>query len=248
MSDRHRHDEFIWALVFSLLVNLLFVLALLAQRSVAKSSGVQPFVVTITASHRALAKQSLAIPGPTVIPAPAKSHKVPEPPPTFQPQSSSIAPLLPVPDNEGEAAISPVTAPERAEEETALPVVAPAGESPAATTDKETADGRSIGGDKIAEGYYTAAEYLAGEKPPYPKRAARNGWEGTVLLTLLININGEVGKVGIAKSSGYELLDRQACASVGAWRFKPARRNGSAIAVTILQPITFGPILPENTP
>ena len=96
--------------------------------------------------------------------------------------------------------------------------------------------------------YTAAAEYLAGEKPPYPKWAARNGWEGTVLLNLLININGEIEKVEIAKSSGYELLDRQACASVGAWRFKPARRNGIAIAMTVQQPITFGPILPEKTP
>jgi protein TonB len=111
---------------------------------------------------------------------------------------------------------------------------------------KEISGGLSIFGDKTARDNYTAPEYLVGEKPPYPKQAERNGWAGTVLLNLLINAKGEVEKVGIAKSSGYKLLDQQACQSVGAWRFKPARRNGHAIAVTVQQPIIFRPTPPEK--
>ena len=65
-------------------------------------------------------------------------------------------------------------------------------------------------------------------------------------MTLLINAKGEVETVGIAKSSGYALLDQQARASVRSWRFKPARRNGIAITVTVQQPIIFRPTLPEN--
>ncbi|MDO9081372.1 MAG: energy transducer TonB [Desulfuromonadales bacterium] len=115
-----------------------------------------------------------------------------------------------------------------------------------ATPGKEISGGLSIFRDKTARDNYTAAEYLVGEKPPYPKQAERNGWAGTVLLNLSINAKGEVEKVGIAKSSGYKLLDQQARQSVSAWRFKPARRNGYAIAVTVQQPIIFRPTPPEK--
>lgn len=241
MPDRHRHEEFIWALIFSLIINLLFVFALLAQRYGQKTPGLQPFVVSIATNHQALPSQSRAIPGPIAIPVAAKSKKTLEPPLTLRPQSSSVDPVLPVRDNEVK-----VTATEMAGAETVLPSLAPAGESNAAAIDKEIAAGLSIWGDKRAGDHYTAPEYLAGEKPPYPKRAERNGWEGTVLLTLLINANGEVEKVGIAKTSGYELLDQQARKSVSAWRFKPARRHGIAITETVQQPIIFRPPLPEN--
>ena len=129
-----------------------------------------------------------------------------------------------------------------------MPALDTTGENAASTITKETAAGLSIFGDKMAGDHYTAPEYLDGEKPSYPKRAERNGWEGTVLLNLWINANGEVEKVGIAKTSGYELLDQQARASVVAWRFKPARRNGIAIAIAVQQPIIFRPTLPKNDP
>lgn len=246
MPDRHRHDEFIWALIFSLLINLCFVFALLTQRNGEKSPGFQPFVVAIATGHRALPGHSPAIPGPTAIPAPTKTKKTVESPPAFQPQSANAAPALLVQNNEGEATINPVTGAERAENGTVLPSSTTTGESATTTIGKETAADLSIWGDKMAGGHYTAPEYLDGEKPPYPKRAERNGWEGMVLLNLLINANGEVEKVEIAKTSGYELLDQQARASVGAWRFKPARRNGIAIAVSVQQPIIFRPTLLKN--
>jgi periplasmic protein TonB len=246
VPDRQRHDEFIWALIFSLLINLLIVFALLTQRNGEKSPDLQPYVVSIAASRQALPGHSSAIPGPTAMPSPIKTKKMVQSPPALRPQSTSVAPALPAQDTEGERTISPVTATERAGAETALPPLITTGGSASATVAEETATGLSIWGDKMAGGHYTAPEYLGGEKPPYPKRAERNGWKGTVLLSLLINADGEVEKVEIAKSSGYELLDQQARASVGAWRFKPARRNGIAIAVTVQQPIIFRPSLPKN--
>lgn len=242
MPDRQRHDEFIWALIFSLIINLLFIFALLAQRYVDKSPGLQPFVVSIAASQ-SLPGHSSAIPGPTVIQTPTKINKVVKSPPALQPQSASIAPTLPTKDSD-KTSISPAATTEI----DALPALGTAGENSTSATTKETAAGLSIFGDKMAGDHYTAPEYLGGEKPAYPKRAERNGWEGTVLLNIWINANGEVEKVGIAKTSGYELLDQQARASVVAWRFKPARRNGIAIAVTVQQPIIFRPTLPKNDP
>jgi TonB family protein len=141
-----------------------------------------------------------------------------------------------------------VTAPERARTETTPSSLPTAAERATTTIAKETVADLSIWGDKIAGEHYTAPEYLGGEKPPYPKRAERNGWAGTVLLNLFINANGEVEKVEIAKTSGYELLDSQALASVSAWRFKPARRKGIAIAVAVQQPIIFRPTLSKSDP
>lgn len=248
MPHRQRHDEFIWALIFSLIVNLLFIFALLAQRYVAKSPGFQPLVVSIAVSRPALPQQSHANPGPTAIPVPVKAKKMLVPPLTLRPQNASPDPPLPAQDNKVEATSSPVTASESAETATALPSLPTAAENAVTTLAKETAADLSIWGDKITGEHYTAPEYLGGEKPPYPKRAERNGWEGTVLLNLLINANGEVEKVEIAKTSGYELLDSQARASVGAWRFKPARRNGIAIAVAVQQPVIFRPTLSKSDP
>jgi len=246
VPDRHRHDEFIWALIFSLIINLLFVFVLLAQRYVKKSQSLQPFVVSIAMNRQALPRQAPTIPGPTAIPAPAKTKKTAEPPPNLQPQRTNINPTLPTRDNDIEATISPVIVTKRAETETVLPPLATAGASATAPIGKEITGGPSILGDKMTGEHYTAPEYLLGEKPPYPRRAERNGWEGTVLLSLTINASGEVEKVGIVKTSGYELLDHQARESVSAWRFKPARRNGIAIAVTVQQPIIFRPTPPEN--
>jgi protein TonB len=248
VSDRHRHDEFIWALIFSLIINLFFVFALLAQRSVEKSPNHQPFVVAITASQRALPGDSPATPRPKAIPAPTKRKKTAEPLTTTPEQRPDIDLNLPTQNNTEGATISPARAmaSEMTGAEIDLSSLAATGESATATIDKETADGLSIFGDKTTGDHYTAPEYLGGEKPPYPKRAERNGWEGTVLLSLSINANGAVEKVGIAKTSGYELLDHQARKSVSAWRFKPARRNGMAIAVTVQQPIVFRSSPPEK--
>lgn len=242
MPNRQRHDEFIWALIFSLIINLLFIGALVGQRYRDKSSGLQPFVVSLAASLPALPGQSSARVSATLLSPPAKTKKAVTTPPPFQPQKRSVNPLSPAEDHpEEEGTIDPTAAAMRSGEENPSPRSAATGTENTATEGKESADAVSIFGDKITGGNYTAAEYLTGEKPPYPKRAERNGWEGTVLLTLLINANGEVEKVEIAKTSGYEILDRRACESVGAWRFKPARHNGVAIAATVQQPVIFRP-------
>lgn len=244
MPDRQRHDEFIWALIFSLIVNLLFIFALLAQRYDAKSPGLQPFVVSIAANRQALPHQSHANPGPTAMQTPTKIKTVVTSPPALQSQSSSFDPTLPAEDSDEGTTISPAGTTEL----DTLPALGTAGENSASAITKETAADLSIWGDKMAGEHYTAPEYLGGEKPPYPKRAERNGWAGTVLLNLLINAQGEVEKVEIAKTSGYELLDQQARTTVGAWRFKPARRNGIAIAVAVQQPVIFRPILSKSDP
>lgn len=244
MSDRHRHDEFIWALIFSLSVNLLFVFAFLSQRDVANAPGLNPFFVSIAADRQVLSSQSHANPDPSASPAPEKIRKRKTLPPPFPAPGFSADPV----PTQGQTTSRRERESEGDGNGAAPPPQAHAEASATAAMAKEISEDLSIWGDKMAGDQYTAPEYLGGEKPPYPKRAERNGWEGTVLLTLLINAKGAVEKVGIAKSSGYDLLDQQARASVSSWRFNPARRNGVAIAVTVQQPVIFRPAFPVGTP
>lgn len=66
--------------------------------------------------------------------------------------------------------------------------------------------------------------------PEYPLQARRNNWEGIVVLKILIETDGLVGKVTVLQSSGYEILDRAAVKAVKRWRYRPALVNGIAVA------------------
>jgi protein TonB len=48
----------------------------------------------------------------------------------------------------------------------------------------------------------------------YPLLARRRGWEGTVLLSFVVESDGALRGIEIAHSSGYELLDNSALAAV----------------------------------
>jgi protein TonB len=52
-------------------------------------------------------------------------------------------------------------------------------------------------------------------------------------------INGQVGQIEIKKSSGYELLDHSALATVKQWRFIPAKKGEASIPLWVNIPIKF---------
>ena len=72
------------------------------------------------------------------------------------------------------------------------------------------------------------AEALAAHcpKPPYPRRAQRMGWQGTVVCRLLVGPDGLVQSVEVVESTGYELLDRTVVDTLATWRFAPATTDG----------------------
>lgn len=59
------------------------------------------------------------------------------------------------------------------------------------------------------------------QPPKYPEVARVREMEGRVLLELVINKQGEVLKALIRRSSGHEILDREAQKAASAWRFPP---------------------------
>jgi protein TonB len=76
-------------------------------------------------------------------------------------------------------------------------------------------------------------------KPPYPEVARRRGYEGTVRLKVEVLASGKVGSIWVAKSSGYEVLDRSALKTVKDWSFIPARFGGIPLKSTVIVPVTF---------
>ncbi|OGP53190.1 MAG: hypothetical protein A2Y65_00980 [Deltaproteobacteria bacterium RBG_13_52_11] len=81
--------------------------------------------------------------------------------------------------------------------------------------------------------------YIENPEPEYSLEARQNGYHGKVLLKVEVLPNGRVGGVEIEKSSGYEVLDRSALATVKKWRFIPAKKGKVATLCWVKIPITF---------
>lgn len=83
-------------------------------------------------------------------------------------------------------------------------------------------------------------EYASAPAPSYPRDALREGITGTVLLEVLVDVDGSPLKVTIHKSSGNQDLDRAAQQQVQRhWRFRPASRNGAPVQAIGIVPIDF---------
>lgn len=83
-------------------------------------------------------------------------------------------------------------------------------------------------------------EYAIATPPRYPGDAARIGAEGTVLLKILVDVDGRPIEVSVQQSSGNRSLDREARAHVlRTWRFKPAMRDGQPVQAYGLVPVDF---------
>ncbi len=85
----------------------------------------------------------------------------------------------------------------------------------------------------------TPMAYGTNPPPPYPNTARRRGWEGEVLLLVDVTARGEVCKVTVSRSSGYQILDRAALNAIYRWQFQAAQKNGRAVAGQVMVPIRF---------
>lgn len=83
-------------------------------------------------------------------------------------------------------------------------------------------------------------EYAQAPAPSYPRAALRARTEGTVLLEVLVGIDGRPLRVEVRQGSGDRRLDAAAREQVLArWRFRPAIREGRAVQAIGLVPINF---------
>ena len=81
--------------------------------------------------------------------------------------------------------------------------------------------------------------YQKNPPPRYPRMARRRGYEGTVLIKVLVNRDGKVNEVKVIQSSGYDVLDRSALNTVKDWSFEPGMKGDRAVEMWVVVPIRF---------
>ena len=103
-----------------------------------------------------------------------------------------------------------------------------------------TVDPPYTGGGGGEIGVSTHLEYASAPPPMYPRDALLGNLEGTVLLKVLVDVDGKPLSVEIARSSGHRVLDEAARRQVlRKWTFQPAIQNGLAIQVYGMVPVNF---------
>jgi TonB family protein len=81
--------------------------------------------------------------------------------------------------------------------------------------------------------------YRSNPSPRYPRIARIRGYQGNVLLDVLVNTDGKVDDVKIFKSSGHPVLDRVAQSTVKQWLFEPGRIGNRKVDMWVRVPIRF---------
>jgi protein TonB len=169
---------------------------------------------------------------PAPAPAPAPLPRPAAPPlPVPQLQQPLVVPVTPAPSPVpmpaaepapvAAAAASPEPAP------AAAPVVAPA--APPAPPPPAT--------PKVLTG--SAVRYLVPPPLEVPQASRRAGEFGTVVLRVLVGIDGSPRRIGIHKTSGHTRLDEAAVAAMARARFKPLVEDGVAQECVVIAPLQF---------
>ena len=109
------------------------------------------------------------------------------------------------------------------------------------------ADGPATIDEGATTGAATAAaptpmqlRYAHAPAPTYPRMALRAGIEGTVMLQVLVDVDGRPLEVIVMHGSGHRALDAAAREQVlRHWRFRPATVDGQAVQAIGLVPVEF---------
>ena len=88
------------------------------------------------------------------------------------------------------------------------------------------------------------AAYLSNSAPEYPALSRRIGEQGLVVLNVFVNIDGQVEKIEIKDSSGYNRLDMAALETVKKWRFIAAKNHDQLVSSLVQVPVNF--VLEKN--
>ncbi|MGX5732039.1 TonB family protein [Pseudoxanthomonas beigongshangi] len=136
---------------------------------------------------------------------------------------------------------SPRVQPKETTPITDTPVIVDGGTEPAVATQSSESVTDAVG-PVVPSGPISAShlEYISAPAPRYPPELARIGVTGTVMLRVLVDVDGTPLDVSIESSSGNRKLDREASQHVlKKWRFKPAMQNGVAVQAYGIVPIAF---------
>ncbi len=164
----------------------------------------------------------------------------PAPPGPAQPQAapdrSEQPPTAPSHDTDA----VPPAAPPRAEVQAPPPAPPKQASSSQPEVDLDPADGLGYGHQDDPQVIPASPDdHRANKMPPYPRAAGRRGEEGSVEMLVSVGTDGAVSAVEVAVSSGHPDLDRTAKEAVSRWHFHPARQNGVAVPMQMMQVFNF---------
>jgi TonB family protein len=89
------------------------------------------------------------------------------------------------------------------------------------------------GGGAIEVEGCIAGKVVRKVKPEYPVRARREGWQGTVVVQVVLSSNGTIKSLNVLKSSGYDILDRAAVEAIKGWQFSSNVPEGCEGKITM---------------
>ncbi len=75
--------------------------------------------------------------------------------------------------------------------------------------------------------------------PRYPKTAVSSNHEGTSILQIDVDAEGNIASIAVAISSGYPEIDDAAMAAAKTWSYLPAIINGKAAVGSVRIPVRF---------
>jgi len=74
--------------------------------------------------------------------------------------------------------------------------------------------------------------------PKFPEEMRRNGSAGLVTVSCLIDEKGNVTEPKVVKSTN-DAFSEPAVEALKKWKFKPAKKNGEAVAIRVNIPVQF---------
>ncbi|GAB4169163.1 MAG: hypothetical protein Fur0032_07620 [Terrimicrobiaceae bacterium] len=80
---------------------------------------------------------------------------------------------------------------------------------------------------------------LRNSPPRYPEFARRKGWEGLVVVRIVVDPTGRPRSAKVQAGSGYGVLDQAALQTVKSWQFHPRVVGGIPVEGTVDVPVNF---------
>ena len=81
--------------------------------------------------------------------------------------------------------------------------------------------------------------YKKNSPPLYPKLARKRGYQGKVVLEVLVTKDGHAGTVRLITSSGFKILDKTAIEGVKKWLFQPGKKGDELVEMWVKIPVRF---------
>jgi TonB family protein len=100
-------------------------------------------------------------------------------------------------------------------------------------------EGGGTGGGPFSVGNGVSAPIpIFKPEPPYSEEARKAKYQGTVVLMIVVDAQGNVTDCKVVRPLGLG-LDEKATETVRTWKFKPAMRNATPVPVRVIVEVSF---------